>query len=130
MKAKVLHSTEARFLPRTRQGTKKRRGYLVEFGLKVAAAALGALGLGCAMLCTYLYQSNGYSAPSGFYTALKIIESACAAAGAQRSSWLGFARRRRGCGATSCGPLPPPRSGFDGAAAALPAPQVPRVPAV
>ena len=83
MRAKVLSSTESRFQPRTRQGTTKRRGFAEEFGLKVAAAALGALGLACAMLCTYLYQSNGYTTPTGgFYTALKLIESAWRAAAA------------------------------------------------
>jgi hypothetical protein len=77
MRAKILGSTEARFTPRTRQGTTKRRGFAIEFGLKVTAAVLGALGLACAMLCTYLYQSNGYALPTGvFYTALKLIESA------------------------------------------------------
>ena len=77
MRAKIVGSTEARFTPRTRQGTTKRRGFAIEFGLKVTAAVLGALGLACAMLCTYLYQSNGYALPTGgFYTALKLIESA------------------------------------------------------
>ena len=96
MRAKILGSTEARFTPRTRQRTTKRRGFAIEFGLKVTAAVLGALGLACAMLCTYLYQSNGYALPTGgFYTALKLIESAwrgaqrpvCAAAPSPVLSW-------------------------------------------
>jgi hypothetical protein len=76
MYAQTVKSTEMRFRPRSRLATTKRTGFALEFGLKIAAAVLGALGLVCAMVCTYLYQSSGYMIPSspGFYYTLKIVE--------------------------------------------------------
>ena len=93
MQAKTPASTGMKFKPRTRQTTEKRVGFAAEFGLKVAAAALGAVGLACAMLCTYLYQSSGYAIPANpaFYFTLKIIESAWRAAHRPSS---GLMRRR------------------------------------
>ena len=78
MYAQTVKSTEMRFRPRSRLATTKRTGFALEFGLKLSAAFLGAVGLICAMVCTYLYQSSGYMIPSSpaFYYTLKIIESA------------------------------------------------------
>ena len=79
MKASIPTSSLLFFRPKTLRRPPQRSGFWTTFFLKAVAAALGVTGLVCAMICTYLYQRNGYSVPDGSsatYTALKVVETA------------------------------------------------------
>ena len=77
MYAQTLRSTEGRYVAKSRPAASKRSGYSEQLALKVLALFLGMLGLVCAMLCTYSFQSAGYVVPAdpSVYNALKIVET-------------------------------------------------------
>lgn len=78
MRASVPTSSLLFFRPKTARRPPQRTGFWTSFFLKAVAAGLGMIGLICAMICTYLYQRNGYAVPDSSadtYTALKVVET-------------------------------------------------------